>query len=184
MKYLIAFLSLTLLLSQELEVEGDLKVTGTVINDSLQQVIEGLQTQITLLQGSENSQISAKIFEVPIQMTSSYQELLFSINELLNENQNWYRLTFISFDYDDMGESFTCSHEIGVNTTNLFPEVINAIGIPRYPIEIYRGNSGIVEIYTVNNGSHPVFIISDSDPKFGLNLEPVTLVQVDIGLVL
>ena len=53
MKYLLTFLSLTILLSQELEVEGDLKVTGTVESttiDSLNQVIANLQVQIDAMQ--------------------------------------------------------------------------------------------------------------------------------------
>ena len=52
MKYLLLILSLTF--SQELEVDGNLKVTGTIEgtikNDSLAQVIANLQAQITALQ--------------------------------------------------------------------------------------------------------------------------------------
>ena len=38
--------------SQELKVEGNLNVTGHIQNDSLLQVIQDLQNQITLLQSS------------------------------------------------------------------------------------------------------------------------------------
>ena len=41
---------MSILLSAEMEVEGDLKVTGTIQNDSLAQVIANLQAQITALQ--------------------------------------------------------------------------------------------------------------------------------------
>jgi len=41
---------MSILLSGELEVDGDLKVTGTIQNDSLAQVIDSLQTQITIQQ--------------------------------------------------------------------------------------------------------------------------------------
>ena len=47
---LLIILSLSFLLAGELEVEGDLKVTGTIENDSLQQVITSLQAQIAALQ--------------------------------------------------------------------------------------------------------------------------------------
>ena len=160
----------TTMFAGELEVDGNLTVTGTIQSqtiDSLLQVIADLESQIASIGGSGNSEISAKILEVPIQLTSSYQELLFSINELLNEDQDWYRLTFISYDYDDMGESFTCTHHIGVNTGGLFPEVLNTVGLPRSPMEISRVSSGVVEIYTITNGSNSVFIVSDNDPKFG-----------------
>ena len=54
MKYLLLILSMSILLSGELEVDGDLKVTGTIEgtikNDSLAQVIANLQAQITALQ--------------------------------------------------------------------------------------------------------------------------------------
>ena len=53
MKHIFIFLSLSLLFSQELEVEGDLKVTGTMESatiDSLNQVIANMQAQITELQ--------------------------------------------------------------------------------------------------------------------------------------
>jgi len=50
MKYLLLILSMSILLSGELEVDGNLKVTGTIQNDSLAQVISNLQAQITALQ--------------------------------------------------------------------------------------------------------------------------------------
>ena len=56
MKYLLTFLSLSLLFSQELEVEGNLKVTGTVESttiDSLEQVIEDLQIQLQYINDNQ-----------------------------------------------------------------------------------------------------------------------------------
>ena len=50
MQYLLIILSMSILLSAELEVDGDLKVTGTIQNDSLAQVIANLQAQITAMQ--------------------------------------------------------------------------------------------------------------------------------------
>ena len=50
MKYLLPLLTLSLLFSQELEVEGDLKVTGIIENNSLQNIISQQQEQISALQ--------------------------------------------------------------------------------------------------------------------------------------
>ena len=53
---IISFLSLTF--TQELKVEGNLNVTGAVINDSLVQVIDSLKTHITTLQSLNTEQQS------------------------------------------------------------------------------------------------------------------------------
>ena len=50
MRILITILSLSIILSSELEVDGNLKVTGTIENDSLAQVIANLQAQILMMQ--------------------------------------------------------------------------------------------------------------------------------------
>ena len=66
MKYLLPLLSLTLLYSQELEVEGDLKVTGTFESttiDSLNQVIQDLQSQLSALQGGVSQRVIDFTFE-------------------------------------------------------------------------------------------------------------------------
>ena len=50
MKKIYLLIGLTCLFANELEVDGDLTVTGTIQNDSLQQVITELQAQIVALQ--------------------------------------------------------------------------------------------------------------------------------------
>ena len=53
MKHLLPILFMSILLSGEMEVAGDLKVTGTIQNqtiDSLLQVIAGLQAQLAAMQ--------------------------------------------------------------------------------------------------------------------------------------
>tara|TARA_Y100001935_G_C17295620_1_gene505924 strand:+ start:461 stop:1180 length:720 start_codon:yes stop_codon:yes gene_type:complete len=50
MRILITILSLSVMLSSELEVDGNLKVTGTIENDSLAQVIANLEAQVQMLQ--------------------------------------------------------------------------------------------------------------------------------------
>ena len=50
MKYL--FLILSLAFAQELKVEGNLNVTGSIQNDSLRQVIEQLEARISEIENS------------------------------------------------------------------------------------------------------------------------------------
>ena len=50
MRILTTILCMSFIFSGELEVEGDLKVTGTIENDALQQVISNLEAQIQMLQ--------------------------------------------------------------------------------------------------------------------------------------
>ena len=57
----------SMVMAQELEVDGDLKVTGNIQNqmiDSLLQVIQDLQSQLSLLQGG----VSQKIFEIDFEI--------------------------------------------------------------------------------------------------------------------
>ena len=50
MRILATIICMSFIFSGELEVEGDLKVTGTIENDSLAQVISEQQEQISILQ--------------------------------------------------------------------------------------------------------------------------------------
>ena len=67
MKYLLSILLISSIgLTQELEVEGDLKVTGTVESatiDSLNQVIANLQAQIDAMQ--VDNQLETRVYELP-----------------------------------------------------------------------------------------------------------------------
>ncbi len=58
MRILTTILCMSFVFSGELEVEGDLKVTGTIENDSLQQVIADLQSQISFLESQINYMVS------------------------------------------------------------------------------------------------------------------------------
>ena len=69
-KNILILLSFTLLFSQELEVEGDLKVTGTVESttiDSLQQVIANLQAQIDSMHA--DNQLETRVYPLPLNMS-------------------------------------------------------------------------------------------------------------------
>jgi len=65
MKYLIPLLTLSLLFSQELEVEGDLKVTGTVESatiDSMQAVIDSLKAEMASMHA--DNQLETRVYEL------------------------------------------------------------------------------------------------------------------------
>ena len=67
MKYLFPILTHSLLFSQELEVEGDLKVTGTVESatiDSMQAVIDSLNAKINSLHGG--NRLETRVYELPL----------------------------------------------------------------------------------------------------------------------
>ena len=79
MKYLLPLITLSLLFSQELEVEGDLKVTGTVESttiDSLEQVIASMQAQIDSIHA--DNQLGTKVYEIEI----NQGENIINLNEL------------------------------------------------------------------------------------------------------
>ncbi len=67
MKKIIILLTICLCFSQELKVEGNLTVTGIVINDSLTQVLDSLQTQITTQQ-TLIEQLQAQIIQLGLQL--------------------------------------------------------------------------------------------------------------------
>ena len=62
--------------TQELKVEGNLNVTGAVINDSLVQVIDSLKVDIALHQSLHLEQ-QAIINQLQIQINSLYEQLAF-----------------------------------------------------------------------------------------------------------
>ena len=71
-----------LVLAQELEVDGNLKVTGTVESatiDSMQQVIDGLQVQINAMQ--VENQLETRVYEFPINLEHD-ESMPFDINEI------------------------------------------------------------------------------------------------------
>ena len=66
MKHLLTFLSLSLIFSQELEVEGDLKVTGDIQAaklDSMQAVIDSLKAELAAMQ--VENRLETRAYELP-----------------------------------------------------------------------------------------------------------------------
>ena len=90
MKHLVPILFLSFIFSGELEVDGDLTVTGNIQNqtiDSLLQVIQDLQSQLSALQGG----VSQKVFE----FTASSQDIL-TENELIpGYNVDWATIQIV-----------------------------------------------------------------------------------------
>ena len=89
-KLIVLCFALPVLYAQELEVEGDLKVTGTVESatiDSLQLVIANMQAQIDAMQAG----VSQKVIDVTIESGSTT-----SISEIFPEyNLEWAVINII-----------------------------------------------------------------------------------------
>ena len=96
MKYLLPFLSLSLLFSQELEVEGDLKVTGTVESatiDSLEQVIANLQAQIDSMHA--DNQLETRVYELPRFNFSGYTTEEFYLSDIIGDSLDYAIVTIV-----------------------------------------------------------------------------------------
>ena len=105
MNKLLSILLVSCMFAGELEVEGDLNVTGNISSqtiDSLLQVIADLQSQIALLGGSGNSEISAKIVEIPVNIINNAVDHTLLINEIIGELDlfNCIKLTFTLSSWD------------------------------------------------------------------------------------
>ena len=170
MKHLLSILLICSIgFTQELTVDGNLNVTGNIQNqtiDSLLQVITDLQSQIALLGGNGNSEISAKIIEIPVNITSNVVDHTLSINEITGESQDWYRLSFVSAEFSDNGsESMNCDVTLGVDGLPI--EIDNDFATPNQPITLTRVYNGTMEI-NLSDRSSSTFIISDSNPEIGI----------------
>ena len=106
MRYFLPFLILSLLFSQELEVEGNLKVTGTVESttiDSLEQVIANMQAQIDSMQSGNRLVTRLFIiesFEIPDFDNPYYLD----IRTLLSEyNLDKIVISYFSFEHSGSG---------------------------------------------------------------------------------
>jgi uncharacterized protein (TIGR02145 family) len=87
MKHLILISILSITFTQELKVEGNLNVTGAVINDSLVQVIDSLKTHITTLQSlnTEQQSLNTSLQNLIIQLQTQIYNLQTQIS-LLGDN--------------------------------------------------------------------------------------------------
>ena len=99
MKYLLPLLTLTLLFSQELEVEGDLKVTGTVESatiDSLEQVIANLQAQIDAMQA--DNQLETRVYSVTLSENQLSLNIYTDLDYPIEAELDFYFLKIISVE--------------------------------------------------------------------------------------
>lgn len=96
---LISLISLTF--TQELKVEGDLNVTGSIQNqtiDSLLQVIQDLQSQITLLQSSGGVETRMFDFDFDLSIESSGNTNNYSIFEIISEEISYGIIDVVDFN--------------------------------------------------------------------------------------
>ena len=114
MSKLLIILSLCFVFAAELEVDGDLKVTGNIeagTIDSLQQVIAGLQAQIAAMQGGVTSKIfDLQVVDFPYTVINDTWGIYYytiPINQITGENLNWYKIEILTFEAS--GDSYQCS---------------------------------------------------------------------------
>ena len=97
MKKILIFISiLSLTFTQELKVEGNLNVTGHIQNqtiDSLLQVIQGLQSQIGLLQNG----VTSKLVNYDCSHLIGNEELFVPISEFVGEDLEFGLIQFSGF---------------------------------------------------------------------------------------
>ena len=101
MKTLIILIFSSLLFSGELEVDGDLKVTGSVESttiDSLKMVIAQLQAQLAALQAAGG--LETRIFQLPTYTFQPYlsENIITNLNDLIGMDLPFAIVTFFSLD--------------------------------------------------------------------------------------
>ena len=103
------------LFAGELEVDGNLKVTGNIQNqmiDSLMQVIQYLQNQL-------NSGWESRVFEIDFELILNSEET--GVNYLINEIRKYFSITKKQESYD---ETLKILEEAKLITDNFFDNVI------------------------------------------------------------
>ena len=130
----------------EMTVDGNLTVADTIhvttiqsaTIDSLRAVIADLQVQLAVLQGQSNA-ISSKIVQIPVNINPNCQNS-FNLNEFINEDQNWYRVTYINLQLDNFQGEDTSQDlvEIGVGS---WTGMNNGFAFPNQPLQLEFNNS-------------------------------------------
>ena len=132
-KIIFSILAVGLVLAQELEVEGDLKVTGTVESstiDSLNQVIANMQVQIDAMQATTNA-ISSKIVQLSVNIYPFCDNVI-DLNEHLGEDQSWYRVTYINLQMDNFQGEDTSSDYVYIGVSD---GLNDNMGFPSHTLE-------------------------------------------------
>ena len=113
MRFIVIFL-FSCLFTQELEVQGDLKVTGSVESttiDSLKALIAQLQAQLAALQAQGG--LETRIFQLPTYTFQPYQseQFILNLNEITGMDISHARVAFFSIDnysiYNENNQSGT-----------------------------------------------------------------------------
>ena len=93
---LMIILSISFLNAQEFEVDGDLKVTGSVESttiDSLNQVITSLQTQIDSIKANGN--IASRVYTFNLETYTS----AINMHEIIGYELDWFLLQIVEFSF-------------------------------------------------------------------------------------
>ena len=115
MKHLLSILLISTLFAGELEVDGDLNVTGTIQSqtiDSLLQVIQDLQSQLSALQGGFQS----REFDYPITVyCGPGSEFYISLSDITGNNQITSSSLISVLSIDDV----STSNQVNISLTSV-----------------------------------------------------------------
>ena len=120
--------------AQELEVEGNLKVTGTIQNDSLMLIISNLQAQIAALQAQlvamqgAGNKLETRVYELPRYTWDSATSMNINMSEITG-----YDLDFAKVEITKVSDHYT-DNQWGT-TLRL------QASYTRFGGEIWRGNN-------------------------------------------
>jgi hypothetical protein len=162
MRYIILILFINLAIFQELQVEGDLTVSGNInsaVIDSLQAEIESLQNIVNGFSGTP------KIRTVDIEVSLNFDEhgtmiMVVPFNEVIGLANNWYKIIPIGYDLD----TNVCGSDISVDSDYYYAdEQTNEIsyGYRRHYFEPQSPNSSAELPIIISDPTPTIFLIAD-----------------------
>ena len=177
MRYLLLISLLSLTFTQELKVEGNLNVTGNIQNDSLLQVIQDLQNQITILQSSGNWE--SRLFNYTFTNLSLQNSDTLSLYELTGYELDFgliklIKIQNIDFTTESNGNTHLNFKSVNINsefqTTETIGNVEYVINHDTFKLTMMDGflNSEIMliteigEINSIFNSIETTFLITSN----------------------
>ena len=158
MKYILVLIIMNIAVMQELQVEGDLTVSGEInsaVIDSLRNEIENLQNQLNEYSGA----IKTRIIELEVSLNvdeNGDMSMVVPLNELIGAVNNWYKIIPLHNEIDVN----SCGADIAIQSEYSYGGIIDndiSYGNYRYYFE------GGLHVNTLL----PIFIY-DSSPSLYL----------------
>ena len=157
MKYIFLILLLTIPFAQELQVEGDLTVSGDInsaVIDSLQAEIENLQNLLSEYSGV----IKTRVIELEVSLNLNENNdmiMVVPLNELVGNTNIWYKIIPL---YNDINVN-SCGEDIVVDAN--YSEDVNQNNNISYGHYRYRFDTGLSSATVL-----PIFVYGPSPTLF------------------